>query len=170
MKFIKRFIKYYLPTLIFIGALGILFLVYMIKNHTPILKFVFGGARIHSNIADAIVKEDGIELPNAKVFILENGNELLVYAPESKNHKVIIVDKLKNNIGLGNSGEGDYELIFDRFLFQTESAYGVVPANGAKWGLKPNLQISEKKITYKTEKWLDEKFVDVNHEIIFKGK
>lgn len=170
MKFIKSFFKYYLPTLIFISALGILFLVYMIQNHSPILKFMLGGARIHSNIADVVVKEDGIELPNAKVFILENGNKLLVYAPESKSYDVIIVDKLKKDLGLTNSGEDYYELIFEKFLFQTESAYGAVYANGAKWGLKPNLQINQNKITYKTEKWLNEKLIDVNHEIIFKDK
>lgn len=168
MKFIKSFFKYYLPMLIFFGALGTLFLVYMVKNHTPILKFVFGGARIHSNLANAIVKEDGIELPNATVFILENGNKLLVYTPESKSYDVIVIDKLNNDLGITNSGKQNYELVFDKFLFQTENAYGVAPRG--KMEFKPNLKINDEQITYLTHRLENKKIVDVNHEIIFKGK
>ena len=157
MKFIKSFFKHYLPVLIFIGALGILFLVYMVKNHMPILKFVFGSARVHSNLADAIVKEDGIELPNAKVFILENENKLLVYTPESKSYDVIIVDKTENNLGLTNSGKENYELVFGSFLFQSASAYNAVYANGVKWELDPKLNISNNQITYRTERLEDKK-------------
>lgn len=171
MKFIKSFFKYYLPTLIFIGALGIFLFWYMFNNHLPILEFIFGCGTIHSNVADTIVKEDEIELTNAKVFILENGNKLLIYTPDSeKSHDVLIVDKLKNNVGLTNSGKDNYEILFDRFLFQSKNAYRIVYANEGKWALKHNLKISNKDISYKSVSWVDGYHNVVNHEIIFKDK
>ena len=171
MKFIKSFLKYYLPTLIFIGALGIFTLVYMFKNHTPILMFVFGKARVHSNLAETIVKRDGTESPNIKVFILDNGNKFLVYNPDSKgDYGVIIVDKAKFDIASTNFGENYYDLLFGQILFQTDGAYAAIYASHPKWELNPKLEISEQRISYITKKLQGDDYIDVNHEIIFKGK
>jgi len=170
MKFIKSFFKYYLPSLIFIVALGILFLVYMFKNHVPILMFVFGKAIVHSNLAETIVKRDGIELPNVKVFILENGNQFLVYNPDSKgSYGVIIVDKAKFDIASTNFGENYYDLLFGKFLFQTDGASAIY-ASSPKWELNPKLKITEQRISYITKKLQGDDYIDVNHEIIFRDK
>lgn len=171
MKFIKRFIKYYLPIFLFISATSVFLLVYMKRNHEPVLRFLIGDARVHSNLVSATVKEDGVELSNAKVFEIKNGEQLLVYSPDSKaSYKVIIINKVINNIGQTNSGKERYKLLFDKYLIQTDGAYGVVYASSVKWELDPKLIITDTKITYRTQKLENKNYVDVNHEIIFKDK
>lgn len=167
MKFIKSFFKYYLPTLIFFGALGIFVLVYMVTNHKQVLIYALGhGERIHTKTINAIVKENGVELPNAKIFVLEDKNQLYVYNPDSKKIlSTIIVDKGKNNIGI----PVNYDVFLGNFLFETDES-GVVLANGVKWDIEPKLNITEDKITYTTDSFEDKNYVDVNYEIIFKDK
>lgn len=171
MKFIKMFLKKYLPLLIFFSALGVFILGYIITNHQTVLMYLIGYARVYTKLSDAVVKEDGVELPNAKVFIMDDGDKLLIYSPESKkSYKVLIVDKIVNDIGETNAGEDCYDLVLNSYLFQSDNAYGIVYASSAKWGMNPHLNISDKQISYTTQKLENGKYIDVNHQIIFKGE
>jgi hypothetical protein len=166
----KKILRFYLPIFIILLSLSFLFFIYMIKNHSVLIKYVFGMARLHSETVNSIVKIDGKEQTDVKVFKLDN-EKWLVYSPTFKNGtRVIIVDKSSYDIASTNASEKDYELIFDNYLFQADSAYGLIYASSAKWELKPNLEITDSRISYTTRKLENDKLVDVQTEILFKGE
>jgi hypothetical protein len=172
-EFMKKILRFYLPAFITIFSLMVFAFVYLWKNHPILLGFALGKARVISTRVEATVKIDGVEQPESRVFSLDGGEKLLVYSPRVKGtYPVIIVDKPANDIGETNAGgKEDYELFFDRFLFQSESAYGVVYASSAKWGHKPKLEIADERISYVIPKKNENgNYINVNVEIIFKGE
>ena len=74
----------------------------------------------------------------------------MVYAPEVKViDSVTIVDETNRDIGVTNSGEPHYQMYFDRFLFQSDSAYAVVWASDeVKSGYDPRMTVEDAKISY----------------------
>ncbi|HEX8248566.1 MAG TPA: hypothetical protein VF599_10365 [Pyrinomonadaceae bacterium] len=170
---LKKFLGFYLPAFITIFSLAILLFGYLFVNHPLLLRFSVGKSRVISPRVEAVVKVNGVEQPESGVFSMDGGDKLLVYAPNSKEtYPVIIVDKLKNDIGSTNAVEKeDYELFFDRFLFQSENAYGLVYASDTvKWGYNPKLQITGERISYVTPNYKNEKHLqETSVEIIFKG-
>jgi len=166
----KKFLKFYLPIFIIIQSLFVWLPFYLIKNHSVLLKYSLGMARLHSETVNSIVKVDGNEQPEIKIFKLDN-ERWLVYSPNFENgERVIIVDKARNDIASTNSSEDDYELVFNNYLFQSDSAYGLVYASSPKWDLKPNLEIMDSRISYTTKKLENGNLVDVRTEILFKGE
>lgn len=167
----KKILRFYLPAFIALFSLMIFAFVYLFKNHPILLRIPFGKARVISTRVDAVVRVNGVEQPESRVFSMDGGEKLLVYSPNPKEaYSVIIVDKLKNNIGSTNTGEENYELLFDRFLFQSENAYGIVYASSVKWEHNPKLQITDERISYVIPNFnAAENLSDVNVEIIFKG-
>jgi hypothetical protein len=142
----------------------------MVKNHSVLIKYALGKARIHSEIVKSTVKINGNEQTGVKVFKLDN-ERWLVYSPNFEDSNgVIIVDKAKNDIASTNAGKDYYELIFNNYLFQSDSAYAVVYASSAKWGLNPNLDITDSRISYMTQELENDKLVEVQTEILFKGE
>lgn len=169
----KKFLGFYLPAFIGVFSLALFLFGYLLKNHPLLLKFPFGYARIISSPVEAVVKINGVEQPESRVFSFadDGGEKLLVYSPDSKEtYPAVIVDKLKNDIGITNAGVENYELFFDSLLFKSESAEGIVYASDAKWGHNPKLQITGERISYVTVKYENGKYPrEVNAEIILKG-
>jgi hypothetical protein len=167
----KKILKFHLPAFITLFSLLILVFGYLLANHSVLLRYPLGKAIAISTPVDAVVKINGVEQPESTVFSMNEGEKLLVYSPNTKEtYPVIIVDKLKNNIGYTNSGEENYELLFDRFLFQSENAYDIIYASSMKWEHNPKLQISDQRIFYVTEKYENGNDIEVNVEVIFKGE
>lgn len=174
----KKILKIYLPILLIIISIGVLFLGYMLKYQPILLQYTLGLARLHTPPMNTVVKIDGVENKSSKVFKLnegintKNSDKLIIYTPnQTDTYEVIIVDKFNNDIGQTNSGIKHYKLFFEYFLVQTDSAYGIIYAsNKAKWGYDPNLKITESKISYKTEKLVGNIYKDVQVEIFFEGE
>lgn len=142
----------------------------MLKNHRVAVWYPFGRADLYNQTVNSIVKVKGKEESSAKVFRMDD-EKLLVYSPDSgETYGVIIVDKVKNDIGMTNSGEGRYELLFDSYLFQDDSAKAIIYASDAKWDYNPNLVITDSRISYTTQKRIDGKLVDIPVDIFFKGE
>lgn len=165
----KKFLRFYLPVSIILLCSGFSILVYLVKNHSVAILYPLGKARLHTETVEATVKINGVQKVNAKVFKV-SPDEWLVYAPESESHPVIIIDEAKNDIGSTNSGKNYYELLFGRYLVQSDAAYAVVYASSPKWELNPNLEITDSRISYKTQRLENGKLVDVPVEILFKGE
>lgn len=163
----KKNLKIYLSIslLLFLMTVGIAG--YLVAYHSVVVRFVTGSARLISSPVRSVIKIDGKVAANAKVFHLDDG-KLLVYNPNAEQtHPVIIIDKLKNDIGTTNAGKEYYELIGDRYLFQADSAYGIVYASDAKWEYNPNLSITDTGISYTTQKLENNEFKDIPVEILF---
>jgi hypothetical protein len=144
----KKFLKFYLP--IFAAFLSLIFLIsaYLLNNHPIFVQYMFGDARLYCQIVDAVVKINGQESPEVKVYKVENEN-LLVYTPFGLLYKpVVIVDKAKNDIGGANAGYENYELLFNRYLLQSENSHGITYASETKTRYDVNLEITESKVSY----------------------
>jgi hypothetical protein len=171
----KKFLKYYLPILMIFLSLSFLFLVYVEvyveKNHPILIWYLIGRARVHSQTISSVVKVNEKEQITAKVFKV-NKDKFLIYIPDSdETYPVIIVDKARRDIGSTDAGKTRYELLFDRYLLQSDSAYAIIYASDAvKWGYNANLEMTASRISYTTPKLEDDKFVDIKVEILFKGE
>ena len=133
----KKFLKFYLPLLIFFGAAGIFLLGYMIENHAAVLKYfagevgLEGKGKIISTKINAVVKEDGVEQSRAEVFE-DDGKLYLVFAKtEDSNFGVLILDTLRKDVLLPNVSDC-YDLVFSKYLFQAECGRGGVPYSSDK--------------------------------------
>jgi hypothetical protein len=156
----KKFLRFYLPLLIAISAFGFFTLRYLVENHENVLKCLVGEGKMISPAKKTVIKIDGIELPDAKIFEAD-GNFYLV-TESIKDFDLLILVKSKNDVILPNSG--CREVVFSNYLFLADCAKGYFYADRSPAGMDfdPQLKITSSDIN----------FVVPNHkiEIIFKGE
>ncbi len=103
---------------------------YFYTQHPIVFKDAAGSARILSPPLDASVKVDGDERPLTKVFAMKTSfdgkpiDSFVLWIPDSSavfGRDIIIIDKANHFVGRPNSNIMDYDLLLDRYLFQSES-------------------------------------------------
>jgi hypothetical protein len=163
----KKFLKFYLPIFVAFLSLSILVFAYLFNDPPILARYMLGHGKLYSQTVDAVVKINGKEVPEAKVFKADN-EKLFVYTPYGiLSVPVIVVDKTKNDIGMIRADYENYELIFNRYLLQSESSYDVVYASDVKAKYDPDIQITESRISYNLCAYYGSK---VNFEILLKGE
>jgi hypothetical protein len=151
----KRFLRYYLPASIILVSLVVWGGFFLLRNPTLPL-YVLNRARLHGAPLAAQVFINDVEYPGIRVYSLEryrtgpDGRKFLVYAPGVEEiHPVTVVDETNRDIGITNGGDHHYQIFFNRFLFQADSAYAVVWASDkVKWGYDPKMVVADAKVTY----------------------
>ncbi len=172
----KKFLKYYLPLLIFLTASGIFLLGYMIENHAVVLKYIAGEAmegkaKIIRTKVNAVVREDGIEQNRIKVFENDGKFYLVFEKTEDLGFGVLIVDKTRKDIFMPNVGSC-YDLLFSKYLFQAECGRGGVPYSSGKADMyNVKLEANDSQINFQLPEY-DYGKIKRNRkmEIIFKGE
>jgi len=145
--------------LIILGCLGCaLGGTYFLYLHPIILKAATGTARVLSSTANVTIKIDGQIDRSARCFFSKSrfdgkpADELVLWLPNRDadyGRNVLIVDRLNGNVALPNTGELDYYLLWNRFLFQSETGSGWVSFKDAKLDKQdPHLELSDKYITF----------------------
>jgi hypothetical protein len=145
--------------LIIVGCLSCLMGVgYFLYRHPIILKAATGTARVLSSTASVTIKIDGQIDRSAKCFFSKSrfdgkpADDLVLWLPNVDAHygrNVLIVDRLNGNVGLPNTGELDYYLLWNRFLFQSETGSGWVGFKDAKLDKQdPHLELSDSHVTF----------------------
>ncbi len=136
----KKFLKTYLPLLMFLGASGVFLLIYMVENHAAVLKYfagevgLEGKAKIITTKVNAIVKEDGIEQNRIKTFEDEGKLYLVFEKTEDLSFGVLIVDIARKDIYAPVVGDC-YDLLFSKYLFQAECGQRGDYYSGLKKGI-----------------------------------
>jgi hypothetical protein len=132
---------------------------YLYKEHPVVLKVAAGNARVLSPPMKADISVDGQEQSQARCFRMNsyfNGapsDSLVLWLPESSSpygREVLIVDSAHHTVGTPNYGKQDYHLLWDRFLFQSESGSLMVSFTDPKsYAKDPELAITEHEISFR---------------------
>lgn len=167
----KKILKYYLPTLILLSAIGILFLGYMLKNHIVVLKYLAGEAKIIKTQTSATVRENGIEQKRIKLFEDEGKIYIVFQETEDLGFGVLIVDEKRKDIFAPNVGNC-YELLFSSYLFQAETGCGGDYYSGLKHEMyNVKLESTNSNINFQLPEYNYGKVErDRKMEIIFRGE
>lgn len=134
----KKILKYYLPLTIVFSALGLFFLVYSVQGHLAVIKYFAGElgftekGKIISKQLNAVVKEDGIEQDQIKLFDDEGKIYMVFQKTENSHFGILIIDKEKNDIFEPLLSTNCYGLIFSRYLFQAECGQRTIPYSDLK--------------------------------------
>jgi len=104
------------------------------------------------------IKIDGQIHPSAKCFFSKSrfdgtlADDLVLWLPDAAAYdgrNVLIVDRLHGNVGLPNSGDLDYYLLWNKFLFQSETGSMWVGFKDAKLDKQdPHLELSDRYIVF----------------------
>ncbi len=148
----KKFLKYYLPLLLIISSFGI----YLIGYHKNVVKSLISDGKIMFPAKNAVIKMDGIEIPDAKIF--ESEESFYLVSDSVKDLNLLIIVKPANDVILPNGG--CHELLFSNFLFLADCAKGKFYSFDLSFNTQ--LKISNS----------DVNFIIPNHkiEILFKGE
>ncbi len=146
---------------IFLIVLFIIILLGINSFFTPISKLLFRTGRIISPPINAIIKIDGIENRNIKIFKtseiydpnrpnLHNRKikSLIIWFPlsSSRNKRNIFYINIERQIiGNVNSSSRDYDLFFKKYLFQSDSGQYVVSWDDKIKGINFNPKLIIKK-------------------------
>src|SRR4028119_842455 len=132
--------------------------VYLFYHQPIILKAATGSARILSSPVEATIKIDGEVQPAAKCFAVKSrfdgsaADNFVLWLPDASaiyGRDVFIVDRLHHDVGLPNAGNSDYYLLWDRFLFQSESGSMYVAFKSPKFAKQdPQLELGDKYIKF----------------------
>ena len=178
----EKYLKYNLSLILFFLALGIFFLLYMVQGHLAVLKYFAGEfgfegkGKIISKQINAVVREDGIEQDQVKLF--ENEGEIYMVF-EKIGHPgfgVLIIDKEKKDIFKPLVSSECYGLFFSRYLFQAECGRQKIPCSGLKSDMyNVKLESTDSQINFQLPVYnYDGKYVrlerDRKLEIIFKSE
>lgn len=175
----KKILKYYLPLTIFFLALGIFFLIYMVQGHLAVLKYfagelgLEGKGKIISKQINAVVKEDGIEQDQIKLFEDEGKIYMVFQKTGHPGFGVLIVDKERKDIFSPLLSNNCYGLVFSRYLFQAECGQRGDYYSGLKKGMyNVKFTSTDFKINFQLPAEYDYGKVIRNEqiEIIFKGE
>ena len=145
----KKFLRFCLPLLLAVIALGFC----LIGNH-------IGDGKVIFPAKNAVIKMDGVELSDAKIF--ETGESFYLVLESIKDFDLLIIVKSKNDVILPDAG--CREVIFSNYLILDDCAKGYFYSERSPAGMDfdPQLKISDSDIY----------FVVPNHkiEILFKGE
>lgn len=130
--------------------------------------------RVLSPPLNASIKVDGEERQTARVFAMTtsfNGkpiDSLVLWIPDSSavfGRAIIIIDRANHEVGRPNSSDMDYDLLWDRYLFQSEDGSRNAPFAKGERGedLQLVLENSSIKFTIHTmSPYLAGKKIEVN--------
>jgi hypothetical protein len=174
----KKILKYYLPLTISFLALGIFFLLYMIQGHLAVLKYfagelsLEGKGKIISEQLKAVVKEDGIEQKQIKLFEDEGKIYIIFQKTGHPGFGVLIVDKEKKDIFTPLVSSNCYGLVFSSYLFQAECGQRGDYYGGEKHeGYSVKMESNDSQISFQLPVYNDGKLErDRKIEIIVKGE
>ncbi len=120
-----------------------LFAVYSWKVNLTIARCLLTGGRLVTNRVSGSVFVDDIERPDAKLFRPETG-ELLIYFSDDE---VWVVND--NIVDVGRTfGDGRFDLVFGRLLFQSDLGRNYAFARSHKWEINPRLVIDGSNISF----------------------
>lgn len=138
-------------------VIGAFFGIFLFKEHPAVLKVFAGSARVLSQKFPASVYVNGIENPRAFCFKVNKSfygaprDQIVIWLPDQSfgnGRAVLIVDRTFQEVGLPNNGLDDYDLIWDSFLFQSESGSGYKKFGYFYFGLDPKLKIRAKQVQF----------------------
>jgi hypothetical protein len=123
------------------------------------MKLPVGTARILSPPMDVTVMVDGVEVPDARVFEMDesfNGkpqDSLVLWLPDltaPHGREVIMVSRDRRKAGQGNESRSDYALWFGHFLVQADSGAWFIPFddNIKGPGIDPRLEMDGDNISF----------------------
>lgn len=156
----KKFLSFYLPLFFIFIAVGVFTLRYLNENHENVLKCLAGAGKIVSPAKNAVIKMDGIESADTKIFE-SNGRFYVVTDDRRLREDMLIIDKSENDVALPNGG--CRELILSNYLFLADCGYGgVFYSDGKADKFNTQLKMTDSEIS----------FVIPAHkiEILFKGE
>src|ERR1051326_3668424 len=112
--------------LLVLFAVITLFIAYK-KPH--LLKMLMGAARVLSSQIKAVVKVNGRVKENTLIFHVKRNfkgvqvDQLVLYLPDDtpSGRSIFIFDRNKRWLGLPNAGDGDYDLLQGKYLFQSKA-------------------------------------------------
>jgi hypothetical protein len=132
--------------------------VYLFYHQPIILKAATGSARVLSTPVEAIIKIDGQVQPTARCFVVKSrfdgspADSLVLWLPDAGaiyGRDVLIVDRSHQDVGRPNASNLDYYLLWDRFLFQSESGARYVSFKSPKTDSQdPQLEFKDKHIKF----------------------
>ncbi len=137
-------------------TLSALFLGVMLLRHPIILKTATGSARVLSSPLNATIKIDGIVQPSARCFMMEtyfDGNRadrIVLWLQDTPvPFKVLIVDKLDQEVGYPRLDRMRYDLLWNRYLFQADNAVAITSFRSEKsFAQNPRLEIRDNYIRF----------------------
>ena len=155
-----------LIVIVFCAMLLIAMGLYGISANPILGKWLFGSARIIGKPIDAVVMVNGVEAPNAKVFLQttdfsdqQDRDYLILYTPNKtklEGRNIMIVDRSNNLVRKpGASNRRDYEVL-GGYLFQSESgAKTLIPIHDDIKGLgfNPGLEFNGEIIRFNLPEW-----------------
>jgi hypothetical protein len=138
---------------------GSLLFAYLYNEHPVVLKVVSGSARVLSPPLTAMVKIDGRQQAEARCFLAdktfdgEAADSLILWIPEPTSYddrEIFIVDRLNHLVGQPSVGPSDYHLMWDEFLFQSETGSLMIPLKSAKsYSEDPELMITGHRVSFR---------------------
>jgi hypothetical protein len=150
--------KLLIPTAAFV-LIGASVFAYLYREHPVMLKVVAGSARVLSPPMNASIQIDGQVEPAARCFLMSSyfkgkpADSLVFWLPSSSSvdgREILIVDRANHNVGYPNSSNLNYHLLWNRFLFQSESGNLMVPFRSAKsFGRDPELVVNDHAVSFR---------------------
>ena len=138
--------------------LGSVLLVYLFESHPIVLKSITGSARILPSALNASIKIDGVTQSAARCFQIkshfngEPADEFVLWLPASSDvygRDILLIDRANNQVGRPNTTNEDYDLLWNRFLFQSESGSRYVSFTSAKsYAQDPELEFTDKSLRF----------------------
>lgn len=141
----KKFLRFFLPLLLVVIALGLF-----------LIGILIGDGKVISRAKNAVIKMDGVELPDAKIF--ESDESFYLVLESVKDLDLLIIVKPANDVILPNGG--CREVLFSNYLYLADCAKGKFYSFDTSFNTQ--LKISNS----------DVNFITPEHkiEIIFKGE
>jgi len=123
-----------------------------------LLKIPAGTARILGSRIQVSVRVDGTLQPRARCFYVNHdfrGNStdyIVLWLPDESGvfgREIVIIQLWPNDVGIPNSSDSDYQLIFDRFLIQSEGGEGYKSIAGPVFDRNnPQIVIAENQYSF----------------------
>lgn len=141
----KKFLRFYLPLLLALTALGVFTLRYLVVNHENALKCL-RECRVISAPKSAVVKIDGVESTGSKIFEDEKNYYLVSDIYKKDSFSLMIIDKSKNDVTFPT---GCYDTIFSSYLLLPDCAGGIFLSDSVKGnGFDSQLKITGSNINF----------------------
>lgn len=120
---IKKIFKYYLPSAIFFLSFVSFLGFYFFENHKVLLRYIFERAttdktKIFSGQIDAVIKIDGIESENVRLF--KENEKIYFVAPKivGSGISVLVIDNARKDIFVPI--RDCHEILYSKYLIQNE--------------------------------------------------
>ena len=139
----KKFLGFYLPVIIIFICIGF----YSVSSYENALKCLNkNGCQVVSTTRNAVVKIDGRESANSKIFEDEKSFYLISDAYKEGRFFLMIIDKSKNDVSYP---EGCYTTIYSSRLLLADCIHGIFLSDKVKGeGFDSQLKITDSGINF----------------------